>query len=573
MKEIVFDRNTAFTPEGILDVVANSEGISQDELTACSPGIMRLLLALATLILGFLSEKLGFSDDLQEYLDLLEYFAKMNSETSSCPPSTDKPWDKRRNGSDVENANIENDSDPDEDGTDDDQEAWEKEEKESESELRNNKDRSLRDKGMRKKGKQPGSKGYGIHIPKDAERLPTVLIPPEKCANCPKWEDCKASAHPKGQRHNVIDIKMVVTVTPYQTCTVSCPLDHHQVHESEHPEESKGANQYGIHLKSLLVCLRIAGMVCLDRLHKIIGALLDLKLSPATIEKYIHELAMLVRPVMDRILEVLTLENVVNMDETGSRVNGKNRFIFTLSTARYTFLSLQESRSIKAMEAIGFFQRFRGYLVHDCYRAYWHFTNVIHAVCNAHILRELKGLSRFFSGAKEWADDMIRLLQEMCHAKNEAVRRGESNLPEEALNDFSRRYDALIKRGMEIHPERRYKNTEKRMKKQGRARNLLERMELRKEEIFRFLYVFDVPFTNNIAEGSFRLVSKFSRCIGTFRSFASAQDCILVWAYLDTARKHGYSYYEAVYAAFEGRAMELIFPEPSKDTTQKEKIA
>ena len=568
MKEIVFDKDMAYTPEGIIEAVANSEGIGQQEIAACPPVIMRLLLAMATLILSFLSDKLGITGELQEHIDQLNFSAGMNSETSSCPPSTDKPWEKNHTKSDGNTTDLDDATADDDISGTIPQDTWKEDEAESESNYQKNKKRSLRERGVRNKGKQANTKGYGIHIPEDAERLPVVMIPPEKCANCPKWKECQANAIPTSQRHNVVDVKWVVTIAPYRTCEITCPEDHNCLHKSEFSNETKGINQYGIALKTLLACASIPGMVSHNRIGSIFGPMLGLRLSPATTLKFIHELADKVRATMERILDAIKNTNVVHMDETGGRVNGKSHYIFTLSTTRYTYLSLQETRGIESMKAIGFLEHYKECLVHDCYVAYWHFTNMIHAVCNAHILRELNGVSRFFTGASAWADDMIRLMKEMCHVKNEAISRGETHLSEEVINDFSGRFDVLIKRGMEIHPERLHKKTGTRLRKQGRARNLLERMEKRKTEIFRFIYNFDIPFTNNTAESSFRLVSKHIRCMGTFRSDASAQDAILVWAYLDTARKHGFSYYEAIYEAFMGRSMELIFPEHCISTAQ-----
>lgn len=96
--------------------------------------------------------------------------------------------------------------------------------------------------------------------------------------------------------------------------------------------------------------------------------------------------------------------------------------------------------------------------------------------------------------------------------------------------------------------------------KRGRARALIDRMEQRKEEVFRFICDFDVPFTNNIAEASFRLIG-VKRNVGIFRDLESAKNFCLIWSYLSTARKHVVSAYIAIHEAYLGNAMKVIFPD------------
>ena len=85
-------------------------------------------------------------------------------------------------------------------------------------------------------------------------------------------------------------------------------------------------------------------------------------------------------------------------------------------------------------------------------------------------------------------------------------------------------------------------------------------MEERKPEIFKFLTDFEVPYTNNIAESSFRLLGT-KRSVGCFRSIESAQEFCIIWSYLSTCAKHGISYYNAIKKAFEGKSMEVLFPD------------
>ncbi len=102
---------------------------------------------------------------------------------------------------------------------------------------------------------------------------------------------------------------------------------------------------------------------------------------------------------------------------------------------------------------------------------------------------------------------MIKLLQNMLHTKHEAQKQNLTELPPEVIEGFSKKFDMLIARGKELHPIQPKKPGQRGKGKRGRARALIDRMEMRKTEIFRFIRDFDVPFTNNITEASFRLMA------------------------------------------------------------------
>jgi hypothetical protein len=62
-----------------------------------------------------------------------------------------------------------------------------------------------------------------------------------------------------------------------------------------------------------------------------------------------------------------------------------------------------------------------GIVVHDHWKPYYTMTGVLHALCNAHHLRELKALVEIEK--EDWAHRMQRLLRRACHAANLARSR------------------------------------------------------------------------------------------------------------------------------------------------------
>lgn len=602
--------NCTYSFKGLDDQSIINSVVAGSGLPACSidkyteEQLRQLAPLLINAIRGFIAKEAGISEvDIQEWIDCMHFKAKKDSRTSSMRPSSDmyrstagkgyddspdggtdspspsanskeqKPGSKQKgktpgpadskgqgpeatgpNGqepdaTDPKSPDCDTSSGPPEDDR----------EKQAEEELRKDHDRSLRTWTGRKPGGQQGHPGAGFQVPPNVDEVRNVIIPPEKCKGCPKWESCAANAE-LGTRHNVYDFEIHIKQTVYQEVrSVPCPEDGHE-EKSDYPEEAKGVNQYGINVQTMVCLLYCVGMVSLDRIKKIIGPLLGLQISTATVQRYVSLLASKVKDTVDAILEAEKSEKVVHCDETGAKVGGTLCWIHCIATSLYTFVSLQAKRGKEGMDAIGFLSEYVGTVVHDCWSAYWGFVNCAHAVCNGHIQRELVGISKFFHNAKLWADDMVALLQEMLHAKHLAQEKGQTELPRDTIAAFSERFDALIARGKEVHPLPERKPGQKGRLKRGRARALVDRMESRKAEIFKFLMDFDVPYTNNIAESSFRLLGT-KRSVGCFRSIEAAQEFCIIWSYLSTCAKHGISYYDAVKEAFAGRSMQLLFPE------------
>ena len=512
--------------------------------------------------------------DFQEMFDTLHYQARKDSKTSSMRPSSDMFRSAERLKEEQESSASDADTESEDDGAGSDSgNSFNSSptEEESEKALRKDHKRSLRKPSGKSPGKQLFAQGFGFKAPTECEEKEPVILQPDACKGCERWEECKKNAKTTSC-HNVYDLEIRITVTPYKAVkNINCPLHENESQKSEFTPGTSGTKQYGINIKTIVCMLYAYGMVSFKRIQEIVGLSLGLQLSPATMLNFIKELAGKVKDAVDAILEVEKNEDVVNCDESGAKVGNEQHWIHTIATSLYTFVSIQRKRGKEGMDKIGFLREYIGTVVHDCWSTYFSYENCKHATCGIHFIRELTGLSKFFMNASQWADDMIELLQDMVHAKNEAVKNDLKSLPAQVIEGFSNRFDALISRGKEIHPLPEKVPGKRGRPKRGRAGCLIDRMELRKEEIFRFIVDFKVPFTNNIAESSFRLLGT-KRNVGIFRDLESAENFCTIWSYISTARKHGVSIYDAIHEAFLGNAMHVIFPNgaPNKQTQQND---
>jgi len=131
---------------------------------------------------------------------------------------------------------------------------------------------------------------------------------------------------------------------------------------------------------------------------------------------------------------------VVNFDETSMRVKGKTHWLHSASTPRATIYLIHPKRGQEAMNALNILPHYKGVAVHDHWAPYLSYE-VEHAACNAHNLRELRGMNENHS--QTWAQDMRSLLQTILQSVKEYQDAGKKELPEDLLINYSEQYDSI----------------------------------------------------------------------------------------------------------------------------------
>ena len=115
------------------------------------------------------------------------------------------------------------------------------------------------------------------------------------------------------------------------------------------------------------------------------------------------------------------LAEVVHLDESGLRVDGTLHWLHVASTATLTCYGVHPKRGVEAMDALGIVGACRQWVVHDHWKPYFSYQQCQHALCNEHLLRELKFL--WEEDGQVWAREMSALLLSF-HRRRQ--KRGES---------------------------------------------------------------------------------------------------------------------------------------------------
>ena len=95
--------------------------------------------------------------------------------------------------------------------------------------------------------------------------------------------------------------------------------------------------------------------------------------------------------------------------------------------------------------------------------------------------------------------------------------------------------------------------------KQSAAKNLLDDLLRRADQVLAFLDDLSVPFTNNQAERDLRMVKVQQKIAGTFRSEVGATAFCHIRSYLSTMRKQGQSMLAALAAVFAGKPLPVAW--------------
>lgn len=218
-----------------------------------------------------------------------------------------------------------------------------------------------------------------------------------------------------------------------------------------------------------------------------------------------------------------------------------------------TFYAPHQKRGKVALDAIGVLPAFSGWAMHDAFSSYFGYGGCAHALCNAHLMRELVAIlvAIHEQTGQPWAGKMMDLLLEVKQAVDRAKSAGAMHLPRACRNDFEARYQGLVAQGLAVNPTPPPSGKRGRTK-QSAAKNLLDRLDLHRGSVLALLYHLAVPFDNNLAERDLRMVKVRQKVSGCFRSQEGAAMFCRIRGYLSTLRKQGYHVLSALRSVFAG---------------------
>ncbi len=388
----------------------------------------------------------------------------------------------------------------------------------------------------RKRGKQPGAKGSGLARAADPDEVKDVY--PDTCGGCGQALEAGLHELVGYLALQQIDVPlMVAAVTEFRMHRLRCGCG--QVTQAPRPAGLPAAPvSYGANLQTIAVYLLVFHAVPVERVCQLIADLTGAKPSPGFVHGMLARTAALLAGFERLVKSLLVVSHVVHFDETTLRVGprGVKKYVWIAATTLYTLFHLGQ-RSKEAFAEFGIAEEFTGIAVHDYYNVYYangtFRAGVRHQLCAAHIIRHLTDAAECHPDA-HWPQQALRALRALVHAHHLARDAGLTAIPARTRNRLIRELRRAVAVGLSQIPRRPGAQT-----KQAPARNLLECLRDRHNDVVAFCFDTQIPPTNNTAETGLRPQKTQQKISGRLQSEEITRARLTIRGYIGTAAKHG----------------------------------
>ena len=290
---------------------------------------------------------------------------------------------------------------------------------------------------------------------------------------------------------------------------------------------------FGPRIEALLSYLHERHHVGYERLVELCRDVFGLAISQGGVEHALRRLVERARPTYAAIRETVRGSPVINSDETGARVAGRNAWQWTFQTPEASYHVIAASRGGEVIEAFlaGVEPAVWG---SDLWAPQMLTRADAHQICMSHQGRNLTFASEVDTGEERlWAI-------ELRHVFGRAIRLHHER-HQVAPETFARRR-LLIENATDRLVFDRY------VAPKTEAARLQKRYRLHRDSLYVFLQRDDVEPTNNSSERDLRPSVIHRKVIGSFRSEWGAEASAIRTSVLATARKQGRNLFGAFLA-------------------------
>jgi transposase len=395
------------------------------------------------------------------------------------------------------------------------------------------------------KRKPGGQKGHGGQTLKFSDKPDKIIQHgADECQAC--GESLVKVAGAVMARCQEIEIpEKPVQVIEHQRLEKRCPCCG-QRNQGQWPAHLSGNVQYGRRFKALCTYLMVYQLLPYQRTAELLEILFGYQPGGGTLKSLLDQAYAALERVEGAIKAVIRGSPVGHGDETSIRVEGYTRWLHVFSTVSYTYYYWNRHRGQKAHQADGLLAGYEGILMHDAYPSYFGHP-CEHALCNAHLLRELQAIYEADQNQR-WTLHLMRLLRTAWAWVKRAKQAGDSQLPVADRDRILALFDQIVAQADRQNPPSPRQLGQRGRLAQSDARNLLDRITKHKAAYLRFVTDFRVPFDNNLAERDLRMSKLQQKISGCFRTPQGANIFCRIRGYISTLRKQGYDLLPALFS-------------------------
>jgi transposase len=153
-------------------------------------------------------------------------------------------------------------------------------------------------------------------------------------------------------------------------------------------------SDFGLNTTIATVYLWVASCLSFPKISSILNTFFGQQISTSGLSKHVIRISKIMVDVYAEILEDIKKSGILQADETGWRVNGKNWWLWVFGTTDSAFYTIDKSRGKDVVRRI-LGEIFIGVLVVDGWSAYL-FLDCEQQSCMAHLLRKIRKLHAAF---------------------------------------------------------------------------------------------------------------------------------------------------------------------------------
>src|SRR3954451_14326041 len=298
----------------------------------------------------------------------------------------------------------------------------------------------------------------------------------------------------------------------------------------------------GPRLTTLIAYLKGPCHASFSTIRKFLRDVVQVTISRGQLAKIIAKVSAALEQPYAELLQDLTDQARLNIDETGHKQNGDRMWTWCFRASLYTLFKIDPTRSGDVLiEVLG--TEFNGVLGCDyfsAYRRYQREFGVLLQFCLAHLIRDVKFLTTLPDPRERAYGERLREALRRLFA---VIHRREHLSPQAFQDQLKAARTEVLRCGTQEVPETKHSsNLAKRLKKHG-------------ESYFRFVTTPRVEPTNNLAEQAIRFVVLDRLVTQGTRSEAGNRWCERIWTVVATCGQQGrsvFAYLEAAVGAWFG---------------------
>jgi transposase len=301
------------------------------------------------------------------------------------------------------------------------------------------------------------------------------------------------------------------------------------------PADMPKGSPFGDNLRALVLYLRFAQNIALERLSTLLSTLFGLDVSEGAIVEMLRASRTAFAAQREAIRARLLSGTVLQSDETGLRVGKANWYLWVFHHADSAVFVAEPTRAQTVVaDFLGDVRP--DYWVSDRYAGQMGWATKDHQVCLAHLIRDVQ--YAIDCGDDVLGPDLRRLLEEAC-----GIGARRTDLSDATLKNYKYRLEARLDHLMSRTPTR------------PAGAKLAAMIKRTRRFLFVFLTNRDLPATNNGSERAIRPCVIFRKVTYCFRSGWGAELYADIRSVIETGRRRAIDALEAIRLTLAGKPL------------------